>query len=254
MASVDFHFGADAIRINIPDRATLLARLRDLFVARQGFALATLNLDHLVKLRRSPAYRSAYLAHDLVVADGNPIVWLSRLAGRPVSLVPGSDMLRPVLALAADLGVRVAFVGASDAGLAEAATRLQTEIAGLQVVLRLSPTYGFDPDGDEAAAILARVAAEDVGLCILSLSAPRQEAFAARGRSLAPATGFAGFGAGLDFVTGTQVRAPVWMRRLALEWLWRAATSPRRLIPRYAACAVILPGLAADALRQRRQR
>ncbi|MFN3723556.1 MAG: WecB/TagA/CpsF family glycosyltransferase, partial [Paracoccaceae bacterium] len=76
-------------------------------------------------------------------------------------------------------------------------------------------------------------------------------AFAVFGRAQAPAIGFCGFGAGLDFVAGQQTRAPVWMRRLALEWLWRALSAPRRLIPRYAACAAILPGHVVAALRQR---
>ncbi|MBD3764411.1 MAG: VTT domain-containing protein, partial [Rhodobacterales bacterium] len=60
-------------------------------------------------------------------------------------------------------------------------------------------------------------------------------------------------GAGLDFLAGAQVRAPAWVRRLALEWLWRMALDPRRLAARYAACAAILPGQALAALRQRRR-
>jgi UDP-N-acetyl-D-mannosaminuronic acid transferase (WecB/TagA/CpsF family) len=58
-------------------------------------------------------------------------------------------------------------------------------------------------------------------------------------------------GAGVDFVTGAQVRAPVWVRRLAMEWLWRLASSPRRLFGRYLGCALILPGLAISAIRSR---
>ncbi|MFN4130714.1 MAG: WecB/TagA/CpsF family glycosyltransferase [Paracoccaceae bacterium] len=63
--------------------------------------------------------------------------------------------------------------------------------------------------------------------------------------------GFCGFGAGLDFVAGQQMRAPVWIRKLALEWLWRALSAPRRLIPRYASCAAILPGQVFAALKLR---
>jgi len=55
----------------------------------------------------------------------------------------------------------------------------------------------------------------------------------------------------VDFVAGTQTRAPRWVRAIAMEWLWRALSSPRRLLPRYAACAAILPGQAMQALRLR---
>jgi UDP-N-acetyl-D-mannosaminuronic acid transferase (WecB/TagA/CpsF family) len=65
--------------------------------------------------------------------------------------------------------------------------------------------------------------------------------------------GFASVGAGLDFIAGHQTRAPEWWRRFALEWLWRTVSSPRRLLPRYAACAAILPGQVLAALRLRRQ-
>jgi UDP-N-acetyl-D-mannosaminuronic acid transferase (WecB/TagA/CpsF family) len=75
--------------------------------------------------------------------------------------------------------------------------------------------------------------------------------FAAKGRELAPSVGFASIGAGLDFIAGTQTRAPAWARKLALEWLWRALSSPRRLIPRYAACIAILPAQVVAAIRLR---
>lgn len=246
-----FAFGATEITVNIADRAALLAEVSARLAARRGFALATINLDHLVKLRQSAAFRSAYAAQDLVVADGNPIVWLSRLAGRPVALVPGSDMVLPLAGAAAAAGVKVALVGATEATLAAAAKVLTARVPGLTIGLTHAPAMGLDPEGREAEAILTDLARQQIGLCFLALGAPRQEALAARGRRLAPDTGFASIGAGLDFLAGSQARAPLWLRRLALEWLWRALSSPRRLVPRYAACAAILPGQVVAALRQR---
>ncbi len=90
-----------------------------------------------------------------------------------------------------------------------------------------------------------------MGLCLIALGAPKQEEFTALGRRLAPQVGFASIGAGLDFITGSQTRAPAWLRAMALEWLWRAATAPRRLLPRYAACAAILPGEVVKAWKLR---
>nr|WP_240335488.1 WecB/TagA/CpsF family glycosyltransferase [Pseudotabrizicola algicola] len=229
----------------------MLAEVRARFRAGQGFSLATINLDHLVKLRASASYRATYAAQDLIVADGNPIVWLSRLARRPVALVPGSDLLRPLLRLAAEEGMPVALYGSTPEVLAKAGARLQAELPALRLAWTGAPPMGFDPTGPDAAAALHAMQAAGARLCIVSLSAPRQEAFAAFGRTQAPRIGFCGFGAGLDFIAGNQQRAPLWMRRLALEWLWRALSAPRRLLPRYAACAAILPGQVIAALRLR---
>jgi N-acetylglucosaminyldiphosphoundecaprenol N-acetyl-beta-D-mannosaminyltransferase len=246
-----FHFGSQTIAVNVPNRATLLCVVRERFAAQQGFALATINLDHLVKLRRSEGFQRAYAAQDLIVADGNPVVWLSRLAGHHVDLIPGSELVRPLAREAAMSGVRVAMIGSTETALAEAAAQLKTEFPGLDVALRIAPPMGFDPAGEAATAMLRQVAEQGIGLCFLALGAPKQEAMAALGRQLSPATGFVSVGAGLDFIAGTQIRAPWLFRRTAMEWFWRALTSPRRLGPRYLACAAILPGQTLAALRLR---
>lgn len=212
-----------------------------------------MNLDHVVKISRDPLFREAYRAQDIVVADGNPLVWLRRIAGRPVDLVPGSDLIAPLAGLAARAGVPVALLGSQADVLKAAGARLRADHPGLRVVLRIAPPMTYDPDGEAAAADLARIDRLEVGLCFLALGAPKQERLAARGRILAPRTGFVSIGAGLDFIAGRQRRAPPWVRRMALEWLWRLVRDPRRLAGRYAACALMLPGLMirARALRRR---
>jgi N-acetylglucosaminyldiphosphoundecaprenol N-acetyl-beta-D-mannosaminyltransferase len=249
---VQFQFHQTTITVNVPDAAALQSAAGAALRAGQGFALATINLDHLVKLRRNPAFCRTYAAQTMVVADGHPIVWLSHLARRPVSLVPGSDMVLPLARLAADAGVPVALVGSSDAALLAAAQAMERAIPGLQITERIAPAYGFDPTGPAAVDILHRLRDAQIGLCFIALGAPKQEAFAALGRELAPAVGFASIGAGLDFLAGTQTRAPAFVRAIAMEWLWRALSSPRRMIPRYAACAAILPAQAIAAQRLRK--
>ena len=248
---MDFDFAGHTVTVNMATRAALLAEIRRRFDAGEGFALATLNMDHLVKLAASPDFAAIYAAQDLVVADGRPVVALARLAGRQVDLVPGSDLVLPLARTAAAAGVTVALVGSTEAALADAETALCAAVPGLRIALRLAPSARFDPAGDEAAAILQRLDADGIGLCFLALGAPKQETLALRGRSLAPGVGFASVGAGLDFLGGHQRRAPLWMRRLALEWLWRMLGDPRRLGPRYLRSFAILPGHALRALRRR---
>jgi exopolysaccharide biosynthesis WecB/TagA/CpsF family protein len=248
---VEFSFPPQRIRVNMPDAASLLAEVRRRFRAGEGFALATINLDHLVKLAHDPDFRPIYAAQDLVCADGNPIVWLSKLAGKPVTLVPGSDILLPLAQLAAREGVPVALMGTTDEALAAAAAALNERVPGLIIAARIAPPMGFDPTSPEARTILRQIAASGARLTFVALGAPKQEIFAAYGREVVPQIGFASIGAGLDFLAGRQQRAPEWVRRIAMEWLWRMLSNPRRLAKRYLDCALILPGLAVNAWRQR---
>lgn len=246
-------FGAipNDVVVNVAKRDALFQAVRDKFEAGKGFALATLNLDHLTKLPRDAEFAAAYQSHELIVADGHPIVWLSRIAGKSVDLLPGSDIIMPLCRLCAEMDVAVALVGSSDAALTGAAEALQHQIPGLRVSFTHAPKFGFDTQGAEADEIFERLTASGAGLCLIALGAPKQELFAARGRSQAPDVGFVSIGAGLDFLSGHQVRAPKLMRMMAMEWLWRAMQNPGRMVPRYIKCFAILPGLVRQALRQR---
>lgn len=250
---MEFRYGNTLIRVNVTDESHLSAEIESRLIRREGFAVATINLDHLTKLERSQAFRIAYAEQDMVVADGNPVVWLSRLARRPVALVPGSDLVLPLARIARAHGVAIALLGSTPDALDAAADRLKAAIPGLRIACRLSPPMGFDPQGHEAATLLAEVADSGARLCFLALGAPKQEILAARGRRIAPQVGFVSVGAGIDFLAGTQVRAPTWVRAMAMEWLWRMMSDPKRLMWRYVTCAAILPAEALRALALRRE-
>lgn len=249
---MQFTFHGDTIRVNIPDMPNLKAAVLARLAAGEGFALATINLDHLDKLKRDSGFRTAYAAQDFVVADGNPIVWLSRLAKRPVNLLPGSDLVLPLARWAAETGVPVALIGSTEAALAAASERLKAEVPGLSIVAEIAPPMGFEPDDHAAGEVIAAISAAGAGLVLLALGAPKQEVFAARARAALPHAGFASIGAGLDFLAGSQKRAPALVRKLALEWLWRALGNPLRLGRRYAGSALSLPGHVIRALRLRK--
>lgn len=238
--------------VNVPTEALLLRQIADCLLHGRGFAVATLNLDHVVKLRLQPDFLDAYLAHTHVVADGNPVVWLAHLAGRrDVRLVPGSELIAPLASLAAEKRVPVAFLGSTDTVLRDAAARMMADVRNLTVAASLSPAFGFDPLSIQADALLDKVAASGARICFLALGAPKQEILAARGLARHPHLGFVSIGAGLDFIAGHQTRAPLWVRRIAMEWLWRMLTNPRRLARRYLDCILILPGLTYAALAAR---
>ena len=239
------------IVVNAPSRADLLADVAQRMQAGRGYTIATLNLDHVVKIRRDPEFRQAYARHSHVTADGNPIVWLSRLAGQQLELMPGSELIDPLAALAAEHDVPVGFLGSTQEVLEAAAIALRRKHPGLRITARIAPPMGFDPRGAGAGDCIAELRAAGVGLCFLALGAPKQEIFAAHAAPQMPQTGFVSIGAGLDFIAGHQSRAPRWVRRLAMEWLWRLLSHPGRLGRRYGACIAILPRLLAEAFRSR---
>lgn len=243
-----------AITVTAVNRAALLEDLRSRLEQGRGFSIATLNLDHVVKLKSDAAFRTAYARQTHITADGNPIVWLSRLAGQgDVELIPGSELIDPVAALAARAGVSVALFGATEASLEAAARALEARHPGLKVALTLAPEMGFDPDGAEADAAINRISVSGAGLVFLALGAPKQERFAARAQALLDDVGFLSIGAGLDFISGAQTRAPKWVRVIAAEWIWRMLGNPRRLALRYITCLAAMPGLTLHALRLNRK-
>lgn len=241
----------ETLHINVPTLDALLSDLGQKLSKGQGFSVATLNLDHVVKLRDQPEFRTAYRAHSHITADGNPIVWCSRLAGDQVSLVAGSDLLVPVIELAVSAGAKIALFGSTPASLERTTQALQKTYPDIRICAQIAPAMGFDPDGADAAAHIETLKAAGAQLCLIALGAPKQEKFAARAQTLAPEMGFLSIGAGLDFISGHQRRAPKIVRMLAIEWLWRLMLSPARLMGRYAQCIVILPKLFVIALNVR---
>ncbi len=251
-AALEFKTKDYNVTVNVTSEAELYAAMNARLRSETGFALATLNLDHLVKLKSSAEFRDAYGKQDLITADGNPIVWLSNLARTPVNLLPGADLVIPLACLASENNRSVALVGSTDESLARAAQSLKTAVPTLEIAAMIAPPMGFDPSGPEAAKILDELAAKNVGLTFIALGAPKQELFAAHGRERCPNLGFASIGAGLDFLSGQQVRAPIWVRRMALEWLWRIANDPVRLTRRYTRCIAILPCQIRNSFKARR--
>jgi len=213
---------------------------------RQGYALATINLDHVVKLKNNEDFYQAYRKQDIVVADGFPIVWLGRIAGRRLERTAGSELVLPLMQEAAKRGHKVAIVGTTDEVLNEAKARLVAMYPGLKIVYMFSPPFGFDPNGEQAVEILEQVKTSGALICFIALGAPKQEILAAKGKEIAPETGFVSVGAGIDFITGKQSRAPRWARAINMEWFWRMVTNPA-LVSRYAKCAAVLPFLLIRA-------
>ncbi len=218
---------------------TIMRRLRE----TQSFLVCTLNLDHLVKLRTDSRFRDAYAKAEIVTPDGFPIVAFARMKGVALERATGADLIVPLCRAAAALGHPVFLFGSTFETLCVSGRRLTETVPSLQIAGVYAPPGKFEVGSavaDEAIDVIAKSGAR---ICLVALGAPRQELFAARAVDETTGVAFLGIGASLDFIAGTQTRCPELLRRLNLEWAWRAASNPRRLLPRYAACAALFARL-----------
>jgi N-acetylglucosaminyldiphosphoundecaprenol N-acetyl-beta-D-mannosaminyltransferase len=222
-----------ALTVNRMTFSQALDAIEDLVRIRQGGAVFTPNVDHVVLAEDNPEFRQAYSAARLSLADGMPLVWASRLLGRPIpEKVSGSDLLWPLLRRAAAGGFRVYLLGGAP-GVAEKAAEVMRSQLGVNVVGVDAPTIADPLSAAERAPVVEKLRRAAPDLVLVAFGAPKQETFIHAALSeLGPAVAL-GIGAGLDFIAGTARRAPRWMSNHGLEWLFRLLQEPRRLWRRY---------------------
>lgn len=198
-----------------------------------GGLVVTPNVDHVVIAERDAEFRAAYAGAALSLADGMPLLWAARLLGRPLpEKVSGSDLVLPLAERAAARGWRVYLIGAGPGVALEAARRLTARL-GLLVVGTDAPRIRLDGSPDDTAQALLRIQEARPDLVLVAFGAPKQEVWAHRHRAALGAAVVVGIGASLDFIAGTARRAPRWISRAGLEWLFRLLSEPRRLWRRY---------------------
>lgn len=210
-----------------------LARIDAFVRARRPHHVVTVNMDFLRLARADAEFRAAVNEADLVVPDGVPVVWLSRLLDEPLlERVTGVDILERGAELAAARGYRIFLLGAEPGVAAAAAAELRARWPALQIAGTYSPPVGpFTPDEDARMVAHIRTARPD--LLFVAFGAPKQELWIRRHLDVLGAPVCVGVGGAFNFVAGRVRRAPTWMQRAGLEWAYRLSQEPRRLWRRY---------------------
>jgi N-acetylglucosaminyldiphosphoundecaprenol N-acetyl-beta-D-mannosaminyltransferase len=205
----------------------------------------------VMECRRDPLLRKIHDEAGMVTPDGVPLVYFLRLTGKKrTQRVYGPDLMREMTAVSGRRGYRQFYYG-GDVGVAEKLKEtLAASVPGLQVAGTFCPPFREMTAADDRAVVDAINAARP-HIVWVGLSTPKQERWMAEHRGRIDAPVMVGVGAAFDFLAGTKRQAPAWMRRHALEWLFRLCSEPRRLWRRY---AYIVPGftfLAAGELVRR---
>lgn len=199
-----------------------------------GGQIVTPNVDILRRAFRDSEARRHLTHAELVVADGRPLIWASRLGGHPLpARIAGSDLIWSLTEALAEQNRSVYLLGGEPGTARRAEQVLRARFPRLVVAGHLSPPFGFDTRPEQFAQVCARVAAARPDFVHVGLGFPKQERVIARLRQLLPNAWFLGCGAAIGFVAGVHQRAPVWMQQSGLEWVHRLAAEPRRLARRY---------------------
>ncbi|MDR5709090.1 MAG: WecB/TagA/CpsF family glycosyltransferase, partial [Armatimonadota bacterium] len=217
--------------------------------------IVTPNTDHVVRYHRDPAFRKAVDGAWLRLADGMPVVWASRLVGNPLpERVAGSDLLPELCRLAAERAYSVFFLGGRAGVARQAAENLKSRYRGLKVAGTYTPVEGFAQDPYDQEAAVEAVNRTEPDILFVGLGSPVQELWVHRNWDRLRVRVAVCCGAALDYAAGTQPRAPWWMRRAGLEWLWRLVHEPRRLWRRYLVDDLAFFGLVLQAVWAKRVR
>jgi N-acetylglucosaminyldiphosphoundecaprenol N-acetyl-beta-D-mannosaminyltransferase len=230
-----------------------VARVEEHILSGKTHQIATANLDFARNSLRDEYLQRIICECSMVLPDGAPMLWASAMFGAPLQeRVTGVDLIPELARLSAKHGYGLYLLGASEESSRAAAEFLRKQYPGVRIVGRHSPAPGAlsEMDHDE---ILQRIDEARPDVLLVAFGNPKQEIWIYRHRERLQVPVAIGIGGALDMIAGRLQRAPKWVQKLQLEWLYRMMQEPRRLLPRYASDAaalfVHLPlGLLANAL------
>lgn len=227
----------------------VLDRVDKIILERGRLRIGVVNAAKLVHMRRESTLRADVLSCDLILADGVPVVWASRLLGRPLpERVAGIDLMLGMLRRGNEHGYRIYCLGASDDVLVNAVRRITADYPHVDVVGRHHGYFTLQAE----PGIVAAIACAKPDILLVGMSSPKKELFLARWSNQLGVSVCHGVGGSFDVLAGKVRRAPLVWQRLGLEWLYRVRQEPRRLWRRYLVtntlfCALVIKEL----LRQR---
>jgi len=196
--------------------------------------VVTPNVDHIVKLEEDDEFKKVYEEANLVLTDGMPLIWISKMLKTPIKeKVSGSDIFPKICEMAAQRGYKIFLLGAAEGIANKAAENLRKKYPGLNIVGTYSPSYGFENKPEEIIKIIRVINESQPHILAVGLGAPKQEKFIYKFKNQLKVPVSLAIGASIDFEAGNVKRAPEWMQKSGLEWFYRFVKEPRRMYKRY---------------------
>lgn len=209
-------------------------KAEELIIKKKPSYVVTPNVDHIVKLETDKEFQDVYKNADLILTDGMPLIWISKMKGNPIKeKISGSDFFPKLCERAAEKGYSLFLLGAAEGVAAKAAKNLKEKYEGLNIVGTYSPSYGFEKKDDEIKMIIEIINETKPDILAVGLGAPKQEKFLYKYKNELNVPISLAIGASIDFEAGNINRAPRWMQNCGLEWFYRLCKEPRRMFKRY---------------------
>ncbi len=222
------------IPIAMTDYAEAMDVMDGMIARRERGYVCAVAVHAVMVSQRDPEMRAAVTGSSLTVPDGMPLVWAANLLGEDLrNRVYGPELMDRYCGRCADRGHRVWLYGGRDQGsLMQLALNLRRRHPGIEIVGGYSPP--FRPlTSEEEDTIVEQINEARPDVVWVGIGVPKQEKWMARLRSRLEAPVLCGVGAAFDFHSGRISQAPPWMQERGLEWIYRIAQEPRRLLPRY---------------------
>ena len=241
-----FGIGVDALTMT-----QAVSRCTDAVQRGGHLSVGMVNAAKVVAMRRNEQLRHAVADSGMVLADGQSVVWASRMLGAPLpERVAGIDLFLELLDEADRHGYRVYFLGARRDVLDRMLAEVGRRYPGLAVA-GARDGY-FRPD--EEPEVVAEIRRSGANLLFIGMTSPKKELFVSQWGKTSQASVVHGVGGSFDVLAGLTRRAPVWYQDHGLEWLYRAWQEPVRLGRRYVTTNIWFAGLVAGELLRRRKR
>jgi N-acetylglucosaminyldiphosphoundecaprenol N-acetyl-beta-D-mannosaminyltransferase len=218
------------VRIDPLRMPEVVSRCERAAAAHERLVVGVVNAGKIVAMQASAELRAAVLSADLVIPDGMAVVWASRVLGEALpERVTGIDLFEQLLEVAARRDLSVYFLGATDAVLDDLMAEVARRHPGLRVAGRRNGYFG----DAEAAAVAHAIGVARPDFLFVGISTPKKERFLAEWAAHMDVGVCHGVGGAFDVMAGKVSRAPGWMQRIGLEWLYRVFQEPRRMWKRY---------------------
>ena len=224
----------NGVKLHAVTETQVISHILSELDAGRGGVVVTPNLDHLRRYLHDLSFGALIAEADLVVADGMPLVWASRLQGTPLpERVPGSTLIS-TLSSAAGLKGKSVFLLGGDPGTADgAAAALKLKFPHCIIAGAYFPPFGFEKDYEQLSRMIQTLSDSKPDIVYVALGSPKQEKLIAKLRPVLPDAWWLGVGNSFSFLAGHVKRAPMWMQKTGLEWTHRLFQEPRRLFRRY---------------------
>lgn len=220
--------------INNATMPETVAAIEQMITTDKKFYVVAINVDVVVKIEEDPYLKKVVDNADMVLVDGKPLVWISRLHGKPLKAkISGSDLVPLLCEVAAEKGYRIFIIGGKDGIAEQAKEKLESRLPQIKIVGTYAPPFGFEKNESELDKINQMISAVHPDLLIACFGCPKQEKWIYENIEKYDAKVSICAGATVDFLAGRVKRAPRWMCEHGLEWFYRFLQEPKRMFRRY---------------------